>query len=145
MVAVNLVNIYFASAGWEMILPHRRSAKEYAIVGLLGTMAYTFLQISAPMEFLENMADNFIGSLGVVLLMAFLVKMVVRHRPRPGEQWVNVGCWLFGGTVGTVMGVSDGDAARVLIASICASAVAFLVVVFVEEGIWSFRKIWKRK
>ena len=99
LVSVNMVNIYFASAGWEMIVPQGRSTKQHVIVGLLGTMAYTFLQISKPMEFLEDMADNFIASLGVVLLLAFLMKIIVRHRPRPNEKVLNVACWFLGGTV----------------------------------------------
>lgn len=144
LVAVNLVNIYFASAGWEMIMPHRRSAMEYAIVGLLGTMTYTFFQISQPMEFLENMASNFIASLGIILLMAFLVKMVVRHRPRPFAQVINVGCWLFGGIMGTVaQAQQDGHASNLLVVAISSSLIAFLCIVFIEETIWSAKKVIK--
>jgi len=140
LMTVNLVNIYFSSAGWETIFPHRKSGTEYVIVGLLGTMAYTFLQISKPMEFLETMAENFIGSLGIILLLSFIVKIVVHHRPRPFERIVSVGCWLFGGIVGTVTQVETmNDSSYSLIIAICSASIAFLVVIFIEETIWSFK------
>jgi purine-cytosine permease-like protein len=144
LIGVNIVNIYFASAGWEMILPHRRSPKEYAIVGLLGTLAYAFLQISAPMEFLENVAEHFIASLGVALLFAFLIRIVVRHRPRPREKLVNLVCWLAGGLVGLGLQVERmDDPNRAMVGAVCATAVAFLVAIFVEETVWSVRTVWR--
>ena len=142
LISVNLVNIYFASAGWEMIVPQRRSTKEYVIVGLMGTMAFTFLQISKPMEFLEEMADNFIASLGIVLLLAFLVKIIVKHRVRPNEKAVNVACWLFGGTVATIMQALDlGEPSRMLVIAIGASSILFLSIIFIEETTWAIRKL----
>ncbi|HSX26288.1 MAG TPA: hypothetical protein VLE89_04695 [Chlamydiales bacterium] len=142
LLSVNLVNIYFASAGWEMIVPQRRSTKEYVIVGLMGTMAFTFLQISKPMEFLEEMADNFIASLGIVLLLAFLVKIIVRHRVRTNEKVVNVACWLLGGSVATVMQAMDSsEPSRTLVIAIGASSIAFLSVIFAEETTWAVRKL----
>ena len=142
LIAVNLVNIYFAAAGWEMILPHRRSPKEYAIVGLMGTMAYTFLQISAPMEFLETMANNFIATLAIVLMLGFLVRIVVRHRPRPLEQLVNVSCRLFGGTIGTIIqSQNTTDPTQVLIIAMSSSCIAFISLIFIEETVWALKKI----
>src|SRR3990167_934883 len=143
LVGINLVNIYFASAGWEMIFPHRVSSKEYIIVGLLGTMAYTFLQISSPMLFLENMANNFIASLGAVLLLAFLVTIIVKHRPRPLEKIVNISSWFFGGTIGTIAQVHT-DPTSALIMSISASCVLFLSIIFLEETVWATKKILSR-
>lgn len=146
LVIVNLVNIYFAAASWEIILPNQRSAKEYVIVGLLGTIAYTFLQITPPMTFLENTVENFISSLGIILMLAFLVKIVVRHRPRFFEQSINVICWLFGGIMGTIALLkSNSSPASVLIISTCSTSVFFLFVIFVEETVWSIKKIFESK
>ena len=142
LVSSNLVNIYFASAGWEMIFPHRKSNKEFVIVGLLGTAAYTFLQISAPMEFILSMAENFIASLGVVLLMSFLIKMFASHRPRPYEKLINMGCWFFGALVGTVLSAKDHiGASHALIISFSATSIAFMCVIYIEETYWSMRKV----
>lgn len=146
-ICINLVNIYFASAGWELIIPHVWSAKEYAIVGLLGTAAYTFLQISAPMIFLENMANNFIASLGIVLLMTFLVRIVVKHRPRNFEKIVSSVCWIIGCMTALVAQMNTTwDSSRVLVVGMFASLVAFIAVIFIEETLWSAKKLFiKRK
>jgi purine-cytosine permease-like protein len=146
LISVNLVNIYFASAGWEMILPHRRSVKEYVIVGLMGTLAFTFLQISKPMSFLEEMADNFIASLGIVLLLAFLMKIIVKHRTRTNEQWMNVFCWFCGGALATVMQtVGPNEPSHILVTAIGTSALLFLVIIFLEETNWAIRKLLARR
>lgn len=145
LVAVNLVNIYFASAGWEMIFPHHKSNKEFVIVGLLGTLAYTFLQISSPMQFLLDMAENFIASLGIILLIAFLVKTFAQHRPRPMEKFLNLTCWFFGGIVGTIFSsMTDVDSSRTLVISISASCILFACIIYVEETYWSAKKILTR-
>lgn len=139
--SVNLVNIYFASAGWELIFPHRKTSKEYAVIGLLGTMSYTFLQVSQPMQYLENMASNFIASLGVVLMLAFLVRMVVRHRPRPMEQYVNIGCWLMGAVWGTIVHIQGGlYGAHGIVFSMTVSLISYLCVIFVEETMWALKR-----
>ncbi len=142
-ICVNLVNIYFASAGFEMIFPHRWSIKEYAIVGLLGTAGYAFLQTFPPMQFLEEMADNFISSLGAVLLLAFLVKILVRHRPRPLEKIVNIFCWFMGGVTATIVLIHNpGEPWRALIGGFGSSLMVFLFISFLEESIWAIRKIF---
>lgn len=139
---VNLVNIYFASAGWEMIFPHRKSSREYVVVGLLGTTAYTFLQLSQPMQYLENMASNFIASLGLVLVLAFVMRLVLKNRPNGAGQYVNIGCWIFGGILGTAV-YSHGEfaGAHGMILSMTASLIAYLCVIFVEETVWAVRKL----
>jgi hypothetical protein len=141
LISINLVNIYFAAAAWEMILPHRRSSKEYVVIGLIGTVAYTFLQIPTPMEFLEVMANNFIASLGIVLMMAFLVRIVVKHRPRPLEQLINLACWLLGGVIGTIAQARGlADPTQTLIVSMSVSFIAFVISIFIEETVWAMRK-----
>lgn len=142
LVSVNLVNIYYASAGWEMIFPHHKSGKEYVIVGLLGTLAYTFIQISAPMEFILNVAENFIASLGIVLLLSFLTKTFERHRPRAYEKVINFGCWFFGAIVGTIYTWRGHiGSPKTLLVSFCATTLVFLFIIYLEETIWSARKI----
>lgn len=142
LISINLVNIYFASAGWEMIFPHRKSNKEFVIVGLLGTAAYTFLQVSAPMQFFLSMAENFIASLGVVLLMSFLIKTFAQHRPRPYEKLINMSCWFFGALLGTILSAQDHiGPSHALIISFSATSIAFLCVIYIEETYWSVKKV----
>lgn len=143
---LNLVNIYFASAGWEIIIPRIAGAKEYAIIGLAGTAAYTFIQTLRPMVFLENTTNNLIASLGIILLLAFLVQLVVQHRPRKLDKFVNNVCWFVGAVVAVAVLVWDPDAAsRSLIAGVGASALAFVVIMYFEETRWAYRNSSIRK
>lgn len=142
-ISVNLVNIYFASAGWEMIFPHRKTSKEFVIVGLLGTLGYTFFQIATPMQFILNIAENFIASLGIILLLSFLTKTFEQHRPRSYEKAINFICWFFGALVGTLYTWKGNiGSPKTLIVSFCATTLAYLFIIYVEEMIWSARKIF---
>ena len=82
LVSTTLVNIYFASACWETIIPILDKKKQFAIIGLFGTAVYTFIQISSPMLFLEKIAHSFIAILLIVLIITFLVKDMVKNRPK---------------------------------------------------------------
>lgn len=145
LVSVNLVNIYFASAGWEMIMPNRRSKWEYLFVGLLGSIAYFFFQDAEPVQRIGNMANNFLACLSLVMVLAFLTRLIVNHRPRSFEQLINVVCWLFGAGIGTVAGEwGKQESTQALMISISGSLIAFLLVIFVEEGVWAVRKLWGR-
>lgn len=144
-ICVNLVNIYFASAGWEKIIPHIWTPKEYAIVGLIGTAAYTFFQVSGPMEFLERLANSFISSLGMMLLLTFLVRLIVKHRSRPYEKVISGGCWLAGCFTSVMVELyTSRSSSEILIAGLSTTALTFLLVIFVEETIWSFQRILHR-
>ena len=142
-ISVNLVNIYFALAGWEMIFPHQKTSKEFVIVGLLGTLAYTFIQITTTMKFILNMAENFIMSLGIVLLLSFLTKTFEQHRPRSYERAINFSCWFFGAIVGTLytwrVNISSP---KTLIVSFIATTLAYLFIIYIEEVTWSARKVF---
>ena len=142
LVCINLVNIYFASACWESLAPRFEGAKGYAIIGLLGTAAYVFFQIYQPMRFVEDLANCYLSSLGVVLLIAFLVRIVVRHRPRPWEKAVNGVCWFVGCVVATPMlWMRPEDGVTPLMAGLAASGGLFLLIIFVEENLWAMRRL----
>jgi purine-cytosine permease-like protein len=137
-ICINLVNIYFASAGWEMILPHKRSSKEYAIVGLLGTAAYA---LSPSLEFLGTITNISIWTLGYVLLITFLTGMVIKHRSSLEKGASNL-CWYLGAVIGFIFFIKGSvDANQALIAAICTSTILFLIFAFARETIWSINKI----
>lgn len=141
LICLNLVNIYFASAGWEAIVPHAWDSKEFVIIGLIGTAAFTFIQADAPMTYLENIAGNFIACMGVVLMLTFLVRLIVKHRPRPFEKSVSFFCWFIGGITSTIFEFRAFDASYAMLAGISASLLAFLVIVFLEETVWSTKHL----
>lgn len=146
---INLVNIYYASAGWEAIFPHHRNSKEYAIVGFTGTFVYILSQITShanPLQLtiatLEIIATSFIVSLGIVLIIDFIVKLVVKHRPRPYEKLLSSLCWFIGCiTSSRFLLKYTSSPQEALLTGIGASVLAFLLVIFIEETIWSINKI----
>lgn len=148
----NLLNIYYASAGWETIHPSHQNTREYLIIGLIGTLAFVLsqgsllsFQNSLPMERIENLLSSFIGSSGIVLLIDFLIRLVVRHRPRPYEKLLSSLCWL-GGCISSIIVQTYHSATsnQPLIIGMLTSALLFLVLVFVEETLWSMKKVSQR-
>ena len=137
----NLLNIYLASACWQAFVPRFGGAKGFAIIGLLGTLTYTFIQISAPVQFLQNLTNAYIAILGVVLLMAYLLRIVLKHRPRPFEKAISLATWLFGCVVATIYESQHYlSGIPSLISGVNASILFLLCVIFVEETTWALRK-----
>lgn len=142
LISVNLTNIYMASAGWEEILPHHWSRKEYVIIGLMSTAAYTFIQLREPIEFIENMMDDFIWTLGIVLLIDYLLKVTIKYRTRRLERHISNTCWLFGAIIAAIILTRNPQAVNEsVVAGICASLVAFMIVIFSEETFWAINVI----
>lgn len=146
--SVNLLNIYFASTGWGVIFRKQKTVYTFLALGLLGTILYICLEthsagfFSYPIEFLEKMSVSFIASLAIVLLIDLLLKLVVKHRPRPFEKLLSSCCW----GVGCITAVFEqsqisADGGIVAIKTMVATATSFLLLVFVEETIWSIKKI----
>jgi len=143
---LNLVNIYYASAAWELIVPHKRSPKEYAIIGLLGTAAYTFFQVDFPMRFLESIASNLIASIGIALFVVRLIDITFKHLPRPYEKMVNTFCWSIGCIVAIITQINQPtEPDKALIAGCSASLLAFLTIIVCEETTWAIRKLSAKK
>ncbi len=143
MTCLNLVNIYFASAGWELILPHRWNQKEYAIVGLLGTAAYTFFQVTSSMEFIENLAGSFIVSFAASLLIGFLVKNVLQRRIRLHERLINVTCGLFGCCLAGITLINNPEEANAaLVVGVFGTVISFLLIFLFEETNWAIRNLF---
>lgn len=146
LICINLVNIYLASAGWETIVKKVTGPKEYAIVGLAGTAVFTFLQINFPMQLIENVVNSYIASLGVVLLIAFLIRIIVRHRPRIFEKIISNICWFFGCIAATqILYYLPYSVNKAVLIAMGISALAFLVIIFIEETVWSIRKLTNGK
>lgn len=144
LICTNLLNIYFASACWELFFPRFEGPKGHAIIGLLGTAAYTFIQISSPIEFIKDLTNCFLASLGLVLLFAFLTQIIVRHRPRTFEKTINGSSWFVGCLASTVSLIkAPTEGIHSLWVGIAASALFFLSIIFIEETVWSISELWK--
>lgn len=146
LVCTNLLNIYYASACWECFFPRFEGAKGYAIIGLIGTAAYTYIQLYSPLLFIENLANGYIATLGVVLLITFLVKLIIRHRPRPLEKTVNSLCWFAGCIAVTFTNIeNEAQGMHAIFLGSSISALTFVCVLFFEESIWALKKITRAK
>lgn len=142
LVCMNLINIYYASACWETYVPRFEGAKGYVIIGLMGTAAYTFIQVYAPIRFFEDLTNCYLASLGTVLLIAYLIQIVVKHRPRRFEKTLNGFCWLMGCVVCTILTVNDlQDGVHPLLMGAVVSSAIFLCIIFIEETVWSFKQL----
>ncbi len=141
-ISLNLINIYFASAGLELICPGLAGGKGNLVVGLIGTAIYVVLVNPDKMVFLENVTDNFIANLGVVLLISFLIKTVVKHRPRTFELIINSICWAIGSIVAVIVHVNYPlDPNKALIFGVGGTIISFLCIIFIEETIWAIKKL----
>lgn len=142
LICANLLNIYFASACWEGFMPRFEGAKSYAIIGLLGTVAYTFTQISAPILFIQNLTNSYISTLGVVLLIGFFIRIFIHHRPHARGKTINSFCWLVGCVTATILAIqNEANSTLPLLGGISASTGSFFCILFIEENIWAIRKI----
>lgn len=142
---INLVNIYYAAGGWASILKRKPSSSELALTGFFGTMLYVLLYSSStwlrsPMESLQTFIAVLIADLGVVLLVSYLISSVVKHRIRPLEKLLSSLTWLVGCITALVFQFGFGKEIHAsLIASVSAIVLCFLLILFVEEAIWSVK------
>lgn len=146
MICVNLVNIYFVSASIEVLFPRNRSTLLLLVVGICGTAVYAvshfFSQTSSSsLICLETIVDHFILSLGIVLLVDLLVKIVVKHRPRPLEQFWSSFCWITSCVIALVLQLYRPSDSNIPMVSGTSVIVLFLVIILVEETIWSSKKL----
>lgn len=138
----NLLNIYLASACYETFIPRLTGTKGHAIIGLMGTAVYTFIQISSPVQFLANLFNCYIGVMGIVLLIGILSQLIIKHRPRKFERTINMAAWLIGCLVATALMTNNPDqVVHTLLLSMAASTLFFICVFFIEETNWAIRKL----
>ena len=142
-----LVNIYFASACWEFAFPKFEGTKEYAIIGLIGTAAYTFIQISAPMKLLIDLSNYFLANLGIVLLLTSLLEIVVKKNTRILGRAIGISAWIAACIAAIILEVKNpnNNQTHTLLFSMGVCTLFFLGVIFIEETAWSIKKIIQRK
>lgn len=142
---VNLVNVYFASAALETLTPNFANARGFAVIGLMGTLVYGLLQTASVLHAVEVLTTHYIGCLGVMLLAGYLLRLVTQHRPRPMEQHVNFICWGIGCAVATVLFFLVAEEGVSFIGGIVASALSFVLFVFVEETVWAVGRLVSKR
>lgn len=143
---INLVNIYFATAAIEMIRPKTEvDFKNYTLFGLGGTLIFGIIQIGYVMNFINNLTSCYIAVLGVTLLQGFLVEIIVKHRPRCHEKIINSFCFFLGCGISTYTLLITENSTMGIAGGMLTSVLAFILMIFIEESIWSFRKLLQQK
>ncbi len=142
----NLVNIYFASAVWEVLIPWFSRAKELALIGMGGTAVFLLIQSPVLMTYGEKLFTMFIAILGIVVLNGYGAKKLIEHRERKWELIVNTIYWIFGCLA--VIKIQNIQSEYSTIAFVTGSALsAFLLwcTLFAEEMFWGFKKVVLKK
>lgn len=146
LTCINFINIYYLSALWESSFPRFTENKRVFIFGLLGTACYAFIKANTPIQVLANLMNSFLGSLGIVLLIAYLIRILIQHRPRKFEQTLNSLSWIIGCAVSATLIAYDIDEyVQPLLMGAIASASSFLIIIFIEENIWAAKKVLSHK
>ncbi|MBF8263100.1 MAG: hypothetical protein HW387_765 [Parachlamydiales bacterium] len=141
-----LINIYYASISLEAMMPNFDGFKEYAIIGLSGTVTYLFIQVPPPMFFMENLATDFIAILSVALSITYLVQTVVKRRPISFGKLVGSASWFIGCVSVIILNFQNGESnAMHLYISMGICVLFFLSTLFLEEMLWALRKLYKKE
>ncbi|NGX41218.1 MAG: hypothetical protein KR126chlam4_01057 [Candidatus Anoxychlamydiales bacterium] len=139
------VNIYFASASWEALVPKFVGSKEYAIIGLVGAAAYTFIQITYPMQVLINLANYYIANLGIILILTFLLDIILKKQSKIIIRRIGNATWLISCIAATILEINKNKESYIILSSTGLSILFFISAIFIEESIWSLKKIITKK
>lgn len=145
-VSSNMANIYYSSACWELVAKQYSDTKQYAIIGLLGTSIYTFLQAGPVISLFTDIVVSIIGVLTIVMVLGFLTKLFFRHRPRTPEKIVNNICWIVGAIAAILFQLyfSAKSSEGILIGTI-ACVLTYIFIIFFEETYWAAKTLVLRK
>jgi hypothetical protein len=139
---VNLLNIYWASIGWEAFFKHKQESKSYAITGILGTGIYIFFQSSALVSVIELLGTTFIANLGLTLIASYMTKIFIQHRVRLIDKLANSFCWFFSCFIAFIWAVFFGkDVIESVFVGISTCLLIFCLIIMMEETYWSIKNL----
>ncbi len=142
----NLFNIYLASACYETFCPRFYGTKGHAIVGLLGTATYAFLQVPSTFRYILEVLNSYLLNLGIVLLIAYLIRAMMKYKSNALEKWTNCTAWMVGCIAATIAKCSNPeDTMEFLFVGASASTLFFLVFIFLEETGSAIRTLYMQR
>lgn len=143
LVCSNLVNLYFSYPSWEAVFPKTWKYRKLFLIGLFNTFLYVFTLFYPKIYELlinaNNSADDFIANLGTALILIFLVREIVRHRPTALEKIISSTSWIFGCSVTLYTDIKGFNIP--LLWGIGATMLSFILAFFIEEPFWSMKKL----
>ncbi len=114
------------------------------MIGLIGSIAYFCFQEMSLIYLMESLVSNWISNLGVVLIMVFLVKTVVKERPRIFEKMVACLCWITGCIVNVVVQLYGLENNISFLAGTWACLISFIFIIFINEIVFYLNLLVKR-
>lgn len=146
LVCINLVNIYFSAATWEVALSQYAGAKGHVLSGLIGTLFYCVLQGSKSMELVNNVMDGFISCLGFVLLIEYSLKALPSHWTTAYEKRLSNFSWAVGCiTILCITIMNPFNSIKSIGWGIGGAVITFIAVIFFKETFWAIKTLVKRK
>jgi hypothetical protein len=148
-VSINLINVYFISACWEMIFPKDYGVKKYVICSSIGTIAYLYLQTINTATFLSIMENAITYSMGILvfsLLIHSTISLVAKDRIHFFTRFTGISSWIIGcAAIIHSLWKAPEEADQAFIAGIIATSLFSITMAFIEEMIWSFKTVMKQK
>lgn len=142
LICLNLVNIYFASAGLEILCPKFPVAKGYLLIGLLGSFVFLIIKRMEWVLTAENIVNSFIINVGVVLLLSYFVKIFSGRKILQSGRTINYICWVIGCvSVVVAQNFYPGNSNRVFLSGVWATFLSFVFIFFVKEIAYNIRFI----
>lgn len=142
LICNNMANIYLVVSSWGRVIANIPDGKSYAAGGLIATMIYTFVQITQPMLFFVNIMSGLLANLAIVLLLAFLGKKVIKHKPIVPIHRINNFCWMMGCITTLILQVQmPSDNLTPLIGGVLTTLFTFAIVLFIEETTWAIQEL----
>lgn len=74
MIASLSWNVYAASVGWESLFPVFKDRTEYAVIGLLATLLFTFVPLENLFILVAKLSDTVICGMGGAIIFDFINK-----------------------------------------------------------------------
>ncbi|MGE3557142.1 MAG: hypothetical protein AB7M93_29985 [Candidatus Obscuribacterales bacterium] len=102
VICANVVNVYSASVGWELVAPALAGRKEYLLLGLGLTTIFILVANIFSMNFLLNATDNGLVNLCLILLVGYVIRLLTKHPPSLFLQMTYLLAWLASTTLNTL-------------------------------------------
>ncbi|WP_316358964.1 hypothetical protein [Candidatus Neptunichlamydia sp. REUL1] len=146
VVCINIVNIYYASACWETYCPKFEGARGSVVIGLIGVAIYMVSQNPEISQLVTVLTSCWLGTLCIVLLVGYLIRVTLGHRLNYIERLINLLCWLAGSVAGTISVIKGSQEGAVpLLLGVSITCIMYLLFIFLESLFWAAKGIFARE
>lgn len=145
LLSSNLVNLYFSGPSWELMFPKIKKFPMYFVIGIISTFGYVlawgFHEDYHILNEINNSMDDCIANLGVALVLIFVVRTVLIHRPKPLEKFIGFSSWLVGSFATVYFAYKDINLS--LLIGLSTTTILFISFFYIMEPVLAFRDLKK--